>query len=202
MTQGGREHQTAGVPMRGSTLSRRRSASVSRGAVGVKRRGFLWTGQATSQGVCPLSSAIFSQSRRGAATVRSSRLNHNRPVSVTVVVGKLGGGAKRRSNGQRLPRISMMTTVAQRLAVRYVLMVAVAGAIFLSGIVFHEHLPRRVPVALAAGGLVLGVVVCGFWFRAALGVRTDACPHCQYRFVPGELRPSRCAECGKPTTVN
>ena len=120
----------------------------------------------------------------------------------TLLLGRLGGGAKRRSNGQRLPRISMMTTVAQRLSVRYVPMVAVAGAIFFSGIVFHEHLPRRVPVALAVGGLVLGVVVCGFWFRAALRVRTDACPHCQYRFVPGELRPSRCAECGKPTTVN
>jgi len=119
------------------------------------------------------------------------------------------------SEGQmdkRLPRISMMTTVAPRLAVRYVPMVAVAGAIFFSGIVFREHLPRyeyhlggesiTVPVALAVGGLVLGVVVCGFWFRAALRVRTDACPHCQYRFVPGELRPSRCAECGKPTTVN
>ncbi len=77
-----------------------------------------------------------------------------------------------------------------------------SGAIFLSGIVFHGRLPRPVPMALAVGGLVLGVVVCGFWFRAALRVRTDACPHCQYRFVPGELRPSRCAECGKPTTVN
>ncbi len=102
----------------------------------------------------------------------------------------------------RHSRISMMTTVAQRLSVRYVLMVAVAGAIFFSGFVFDEHLPRRGQVALAVGGLVLGVVVCGFWFRAALRVRTDACPHCQYRFVPGELRPSRCAECGKPTTVN
>ncbi len=47
-------------------------------------------------------------------------------------------------------RISMMTTVAQRLAVRYVLMVAVAGAIFLSGIVFREHLtpPRTVAGSL------------------------------------------------------
>ena len=50
----------------------------------------------------------------------------------------------------------MMTTVAQRLSVRYVPMVAVAGAIFFSGIVFREHLPQRVPVALAVGGLVLG----------------------------------------------
>ncbi len=117
------------------------------------------------------------------------------------MVDTLGGGAKRSSIGQRLTIISMMTTVAQRLSVRYVPMVAVAGAIFFSGIVFHEHLSRRVMMALTFGGLVLGVVVCGFWFRAALRVRTDACPHCQYRFVPGELRPSRCAECGKPTTL-